>query len=100
VLLPDVLGSCPGIVVPDASRKARAGRVLLVSLCGLLAALKQETTGIVPAVALSWLAIAWISGQVNPKMAGARQSPDPREFVLAAVLIFLTIPNNLSNAGI
>ncbi len=89
------------------SRRARAGRVLLASLCVLLAALTKETTGVVLAIVLSWLAIAWIYGKVNPKMAGARHSPDPREFVLAAVLgvgvfglgVLRLSPSTVSAAG-
>jgi hypothetical protein len=59
------------------------------------------------AVASSWLAVAWISGRVNPKMAGAKHSPDPREFVLAAVLgvgvfalgVLRLSPSTVSAAG-
>jgi len=89
------------------SKGTRAGSVLLASLFVLLAALTKETTGLVLAIALVWLAVAWLWNRVIAKRGASWRFPYAHQFVLAAVVgigvfalgVLTLSPSTVSGAG-
>ncbi len=90
-----------------SSGSARVSRVLMASLFVLLAALTKETTGLVLAIALAWLVLAWFAKRMRGEGDAVRILPLPADFLVAAglgvgsyILGVITLsPSTVSGAG-
>jgi hypothetical protein len=90
-----------------AALRTRIAGMLGASFFVLLAALTKETTGLVLAIALAWLGVAWAGDRLSSQWRASGVSSFARRYAMAAIVgigifalgVLLFSPSTVSGAG-